>query len=974
MVRVLATLGVALVVSSGPATAQVNIGTSFRSMDVPDVNTANGTFFVPPDTMGGVGPNYWVQYSNGGFTIFNKAGSSAASVIKESSFWQTKAGLPAAVASTAGGDPRVRYDPLSGRWFVSALTNQSTNNSILIAISDSSDPTKTWKGVQITNSTGLFADFPTLGMDQNGVYVGVNNFTNGGSFSRVDVYSIPKADLLAPTPTVANMTRFVGTSTGFATQGVNNFSPGQTASTPGGLVASLVLPPPSLTNAVQFTPVNSAGGPGATLGTTTSISIAARTAPPSSASQPNGANTGTSSTVIDADDSRTAGAAYQVGNLVYMTYGVTVNSLAGIRVTVLNVSGATPTLQVEATLGGSADPNFSYIYPSIAANANGDVVVGYTRVGFVGSGNSSNRWPSAAVSVGKFSGGTLTFGSSTELYAGERDYVSFQGTHQVNRWGDYSATSVDPADPGVFWTTQEYATTTGSGNGNSFTNWATRATEVIPTVTGERRWMTAAAGDVSVGSNWFNGSAPAATDHAIFSRWSASNYTVTVPVASPPISYDRLSVRQTGINSTGTISTLTFALATNASLALTNAQPESAATPSLAVSEFQGQSTVSFTGGIVTAQTVVVAGQAGGVGTLRVENGATLTAAGNVYLGGTASAAGGTGSLVVDGSSAAAAVNVTGTLKLWQNDSQATVSSATLTVGGLTHGTGSPTVTLTNSTASLVINGGGSSTFGGVITGAGTVTMAGTGTQTLTGANTYSGNTSITQGTLALSGTGSVANSPIVTVATGATLDGSAVTGGANHDGARFALASGQTLNGYGSIAGPLGVRPGSTLAPGSSGPGKLTVSGGLVFTGGTFQTAITGPTPGTGYGQVEVTSGSINLGTGVTTLSLPSPSGTFSPTSEIVIIHGSGSATYAGGTFTGLPNGAAVAALAGLGGQTSWYIQYGVAEGTGLAPGNDVLATPVPEPAGMVTVVLAGLAATWRRRRSLEWSTDRSA
>ena len=92
------------------------------------------------------------------------------------------------------------------------------------------------------------------------------------------------------------------------------------------------------------------------------------------------------------------------------------------------------------------------------------------------------------------------------------------------------------------------------------------------------------------------------------------------------------------------------------------------------------------------------------------------------------------------------------------------------------------------------------------------------------------------------------------------------------------------------------------------------------------------------------------------------------------MLIHGSGSATYAGGTFTGLPNGAAVAALAGLGGQTSWYIQYGVAEGTGLAPGNDVLATPVPEPAGMVTVVLAGLAATWRRRRSLEWSTDRSA
>src|SRR5262249_11085805 len=155
--------------------------------------------------------------------------------------------------------------------------------------------------------------------------------------------------------------------------------------------------------------------------------------------------------------------------------------------------------------------------------------------------------------------------------------------------------------------------------------------------------------------------------------------------------------RQTG---TGT---LTFALATGASLTLTN---PSAGTPSLSVSEFQGQSTVSFTGGIVSAQTVSVAGQAGGVGTLRVENGATLNVAADLHLGGTAHGAGGAGSLVVDGSTAMAAVNVQGPLNFWQSSAQTTVTSATLTAGGLTSQAGSaPNVNLSNATAALVVNG-----------------------------------------------------------------------------------------------------------------------------------------------------------------------------------------------------------------------------------------------------------------------------
>ena len=85
---------------------------------------------------------------------------------------------------------------------------------------------------------------------------------------------------------------------------------------------------------------------------------------------------------------------------------------------------------------------------------------------------------------------------------------------------------------------------------------------------------------------------------------------------------------------------------------------------------------------------------------------------------------------------------------------------------------------------------------------------------TLTASNTYSGDTTIGSGTLELSGSGSFANSPTVTLV-GGFLRVSGLTNGANYDGARFALAGGQTLTGSGSVSGPMSVGGGATLSPG---------------------------------------------------------------------------------------------------------------------------------------------------------------
>jgi autotransporter-associated beta strand protein len=295
------------------------------------------------------------------------------------------------------------------------------------------------------------------------------------------------------------------------------------------------------------------------------------------------------------------------------------------------------------------------------------------------------------------------------------------------------------------------------------------------------------------------------------------------------------------------------------------------------------------------------------------------------------------------------------------NGSSLTVQADTGTAANAAYGlTVSGTTSLSGGTNTITVNnngtGTGTLTLNGVVSGSTALNKAGAGTLVMKGANTYTGNTSINAGTLTLTGSGSFAGSPMVFVATGATLNGSGVTGGANFDGTRFALANAQTLQGNGTVVGPLGISAGSTISPGTT-PAKLTINGGLTFTGGTYSVVINGPTVSQ-YDQIAV-AGNVALGTGVATLATPSPSGTgYTATTVLAIILNTGSGTTTTGNFSGLTNGNRVPAMDGLGG-FNWNIYYnGIAATGALTGGNDVLmaAVPVPEPVTVIGFAAAGL------------------
>ena len=99
---------------------------------------------------------------------------------------------------------------------------------------------------------------------------------------------------------------------------------------------------------------------------------------------------------------------------------------------------------------------------SLAVAAYTVIVISFNRSGFGPDGNIS-----IFAAVGKTVGGVTTFGSPILLKAST--VGNYHNTS--NRWGDYTTTIVDPSDPNVFWTFQEYALASNA--------WATQVTQIL---------------------------------------------------------------------------------------------------------------------------------------------------------------------------------------------------------------------------------------------------------------------------------------------------------------------------------------------------------------------------------------------------------------------------------------------------------------------------------------------------------------
>jgi hypothetical protein len=410
------------------------------------------SFSLPPDSNGAAGPTNFVEFINGRYSVYNKTNGVRLQTFTDVGFW-SGAGI-SIPSGWSVSDPRLVYDPTVQRWFAAAIDFDPTftinTNRFLLAISASPDPTGVWKGVAIPTDPGgsNFGDFPTLGLDAQGVYLAANLFNTNGSMTADSLLSIPKADLLTATPSTARRTWFG--ELGYPARGQII----QPVICVDGTISGKVLAAGSL--GLDFvshitlvgSSISNPGGNPATLSSGTAITVPSY-AVPINPTQPD------HTTDLDDGDSRFSATVWAVNGVLYAVHSTEVNNRAAVRW--YRLSAGNFALLESGTI---TDPVLDLFYPSIAANSNGTVVIGY-------NGCSSGSFVSCYAVVGETRNNVTTFGSRLLLKAG---VASYQDGNSVSRWGDYSATTVDPADPTRFWTIQMFP---ASGS-----TWATQVTEI----------------------------------------------------------------------------------------------------------------------------------------------------------------------------------------------------------------------------------------------------------------------------------------------------------------------------------------------------------------------------------------------------------------------------------------------------------------------------------------------------------------
>jgi hypothetical protein len=177
--------------------SRVATPTSVTPIRVASFDGIPATGFLPPDTVGAVGPKHYIQMLNTSFAIYDKQGHRLAGPSDINTLWQ---GFGGPCEAENAGDPIVRYDHLADRWLISQFAIDE--HMQCIAISRGPDPvTAGWflyafKTV-LADGTPVTPDYPKIGVWSDGYYMGTQRgFPNDG----LDVWAFERDKMLAGAP------------------------------------------------------------------------------------------------------------------------------------------------------------------------------------------------------------------------------------------------------------------------------------------------------------------------------------------------------------------------------------------------------------------------------------------------------------------------------------------------------------------------------------------------------------------------------------------------------------------------------------------------------------------------------------------------------------------------------------------------------------------------------------------------------
>lgn len=415
---------------------------------------------APPDTNGDVGPNHYVQWNNLTFEVFNKSGVSVLGPRRGNLLFT---GFGGVCETTNDGDPIVLYDQFADRWILSQFAIDTGVQCV--AVSTGPDPTGTYARYAFDVSPGN-NDYPKLGVWPDAYYVTFNEFAP--SFTRAVAVALEKPKMLTGDPTAASVIFGVTAPAGTGCTGSGDCYFSLQPSHAEGTAA----PPPGSPNYFLMSFDDEVWGNGGTptdqykiwefhvdWATPANSTFTGPVAVPTAEFNANLCDFGGCIPQQGGEPLDTL-SQFTMYHLVYRNFGTheslyvshSVNlgsNRAGVRFAEIRSPGTTPTLFQEGTHGPT--DAFSRWMPSVNVDKDGNLAIGYSI-------SSATSFPGIAY-VGRLAGdpvGTLPQ-TETVMFAG----LGSQ-TATFNRWGDYSALSIDESDGCTFWYTTEYYDATAS--------------------------------------------------------------------------------------------------------------------------------------------------------------------------------------------------------------------------------------------------------------------------------------------------------------------------------------------------------------------------------------------------------------------------------------------------------------------------------------------------------------------------------
>jgi hypothetical protein len=472
---------------------------TFEGMSNLDNFNTFGFRVNPPDTIGDVGPNHYVEMINLVYAVWDKAGNLLMGPVDTGSLW---AGFPIEDCTDPSGDPVVLYDQTTDHWILSQFTTRGLSAQVpnynCVAVSQTGDPTGAYYRYAFSTQADevdggyFFPDYPKYGVWSNSYILTTRDFGWVDRYG-ISVYALEKNKMVNGEPNARAVQFFLET----------DVTPN--GSVPLALVGDGLLPPDMDGNR---RPIDGAPAPivgtqddsadyGATIDAiniwelsikwsahpTASIDIVAQlpTAPFDSIypcaptardclPEPGIVNPAQYLDILSYRQRPTWRLAYRNFNsyesLVTNQSVEAMPGVAGVRWYEIRRTGNRPpntrtyTIQQQGTYA-PGDGVHRWM-GSIAQDKKGNMALGYSVV------NGVDVFPGIRY-TGRLAGdppGMMTLGEGTIING-----TGVQTTTN-SRWGDYTSMNIDPSDDCTFWYANEYYTL--AGQGTSAAGWQTR--------------------------------------------------------------------------------------------------------------------------------------------------------------------------------------------------------------------------------------------------------------------------------------------------------------------------------------------------------------------------------------------------------------------------------------------------------------------------------------------------------------------